>query len=1347
MARLSKGEGHNMVDERKVRRLKRTVTICLAALFTAWFVVKFSFLTNSQNGGIRFPLAVLFSLLILLRPKYGPQEDEALLGHEPMPMSWAVAGAAGVFLVLAGLILRLHQAEWLGLLVLIYASLRWIMPPRASKDILLSLLLLYWAHPLPAQVFAPLQFVMQRISVNVSEWFMHIINVRVWADDMVLRTGSHVYEIPIACSGMRTATTVLLLSVGLGVLHRFRLLEVMLLAVVSLLQAVMLNVFRITMMVTLAPKTGAGAGPRFLHDTAGTIVVAAVLIVYVEIYLFKRARRVQEEENADLSGGIIKGLYGLPSFWNRLVSHKFTVISLVLAAIFSLGLAYKSRPWHRAGMYMDVVEGLRDAGQAGNAARLARRVVGLVPGDVNWQLEALRVMILNSEYQDVLEEIKKLPELEQEIRMESDVLEAYALTGLGRYGEAEKVLERLPAELEQPDPRLAMVFAEMGMYAGNPGLIRSHIVTAAEWPANIRRIRNLYPYMRTHRMWKEISLSDMNIDYENIIQALSAAEAFMNLNDVPAVARIVLQCASRWPLDVRLLTPMYFLALGSFAGEWEKMFSETLSGFVKQCGDPDELSVFLPMCFQLRRPDLAWMVFDRISEIDPGHPSLWMCAARYGHKWFRFRRHWLGFSSEEMDAEIDIKPLFLAGLSTVTRDVTLERVALWRDLYTGNTAPVQAGYLDRALGEFKKRDTSGTMSGEMRREYIRALGMKGDVSAAAAQLGRIDPQDAETVLLGRIVLSEVYESRNAWPDVYGLLKNYHREKDPKLEPLLRLFRAQMRLKLGIMALNTAGLAVELFPDVPEAVAAMAEISLELDMPEEALFVLGGERPWRDRRLEKLEAEALWRTERYHLAETAARSALLPSPPVPESLKQKQALPGAELSTMWHLLHVPSEADFAAVAEAMRKNLHSAAGGFIEKMNSLWLECYDQKCGGNSALMTRWLACGETMEEKATALSQLVLHLCRANRIEEARNVAGAAVRFMPASPVLWQMLISLSNADGNVVSAARRFCPGDSTIWLADVVVSKDADTGIASEFTPAALTRAAEFLFRAGSKQKAAELMRCATQEARGLLPAYIMGARCAIFAQDREWAAKCIRLAVEASVEPGIDLYRKLVQIKTDGEKIDTDTEMMEALNNLREEDPENPLWAEMLGCVRYSRGGGSILEAMYQMELAIKQGSASRNAYLVAAESARQIGNYEKAVEFLKEAMKLYKNDITVLNNLVYTLASAPGREQELSEYLPEFEKSAGDSPAMLDTLVSACVVTRQYDKAEKVIESILEKVPESGASWFRAKMHQAEIALHNDMPNRAGIILRQILNNSKGVSNEDVLQANRLLEECE
>ena len=178
---------------------RATVLGGVGLLFAAWVVLHIGRLTGTQNGMIRFAMTTVFALLVLLRKKPTP-------GRAAAASPWAVGAAAlvGVAGAVFGIVFSIHQVEWIGFLLLILACLAWALPARCSTDCVLALSLLYWAHPLPTQLFGPLKIQMQKMSVTGAEWLLHSLNVRVWADGMVLRTGPSIFEVPsfiLASSG------------------------------------------------------------------------------------------------------------------------------------------------------------------------------------------------------------------------------------------------------------------------------------------------------------------------------------------------------------------------------------------------------------------------------------------------------------------------------------------------------------------------------------------------------------------------------------------------------------------------------------------------------------------------------------------------------------------------------------------------------------------------------------------------------------------------------------------------------------------------------------------------------------------------------------------------------------------------------------------------------------------------------------------------------------------------------------------------------------------------------------------------------------------------------------------
>ena len=171
---------------------------------------------TSQTGTVRVFLAILFPLLIILRRK--PEHSDFQRNIQPWLMI-TLSLTAAVFLVV-GLIFDIHQLEWLGLLGLVFFALSLWLPDNYRRDLCLAFLLLYFMHPIPGQLYGGIQRAMQAWSVSGAENLLHAFNVRVWQEGMVIHTGYSIFEVPAACSGMKTAMTVFLSCLGVGVLYR-----------------------------------------------------------------------------------------------------------------------------------------------------------------------------------------------------------------------------------------------------------------------------------------------------------------------------------------------------------------------------------------------------------------------------------------------------------------------------------------------------------------------------------------------------------------------------------------------------------------------------------------------------------------------------------------------------------------------------------------------------------------------------------------------------------------------------------------------------------------------------------------------------------------------------------------------------------------------------------------------------------------------------------------------------------------------------------------------------------------------------------------------------------------------
>lgn len=1341
------------------------------ALFCAWTGAHLYALTATQNGFLRFFLTAALSLLILFRPKPGNE-----LSRAP---AWSMVFCAGggAALAIAGLVFGIRQVEWIGILLLLYACLRWARPAAHAPDVFRALFLLYWAHPLPSRLFEPLQLAMQKMSVRGSEWLLQLFNVRVWADGFVLRTGFHTFEIPEWCSGMRTATTVFLLAWGLGVLRRLRWYETAMLVAAGLVQALVLNVLRISAMVPLVPKTADPSGVAFLHDSGGIVLVAAVFLIAAEAGLMRQWHDRRAARRDDYDPGLLAVLSEFPLFWTRLIRHRGALAATVLLATLAGLVAYKSRPSHRIDMIRDVAVALRDAKSFAEAERAAGIVLAADPANPEWRLTMLRMLLLRGKNEEAIRALDMFPANDDIQRTQLNILRAYALMGMKRLDETASIVDQLPEEIKRKEPRVAIILAEMAARAGKPEQVAEFVQLASRWGPNERRIRELYPYLRLNRQWSAIASSDSGEPYADPVQAFCVIEACMNLNRAERLAEITLQSQQRWPEDPRILEPMFLLALREGPGTWEERFGAHLRRCARANPDLEILLRVFDKCFQLARPDLAWDLFEKLNAADPSNPALLLQVVRYADAWFTFRKRWLGMSAPLPTETVDLRPQYLAGAFLHEWSSVQARIPLGGELAVPDTAAVRKRYLDAALAEFGRRDAAGQLPVSRQYDYVTALEIAGRTEEARALLQRIAEAHPERTENNRLFLSEILERKRDWPAVYETLREYPDTPAPQLNGLLRLCRAQMELRLGLAALHTGLEAIRRHPGSGQALVTCSDALIRFDSHEEALLTMSRAPAWSLREQTILEAECLWATQRFKEAEEVRRAAVLPEfPNVPAPLQRLVPMP-AELTLLWHRVMLPSNREFDRNAARLRQNLQQARSPFLRALMQLWVECYDARSAEPAADMRRWEGAGRDRIEKATALNQLTLLLCRDDKLPEARAAAEAAVGFLPDVPLLWRILLSLSGADMDVVRRARAACPQDSELWLAELVAStqtnavkgaegggSNGDTVPRSEqavlrflsqaasapgpgISPVAMTQAGEYLYRIGMHKAADAAAQQTLPRARSYLPTYVLGVRCALQKQDKVAALKDVQLAIEASLDPPKLFYEKFVRLKSSAQPVSTDSAMINALRNLRRTDPDNPLWAEMLGYVSYRLGGADMVHALYQMTAAIDGGATGPTPYVIAAEAARYIGNFARGEDLLRQGLARNPDNMTLLNNLAYMLGADKDTVGQALQLLPSLMQREPDNPAVLDTAAVTYITAANYDLAKEMLDRMEAVVDRSDPFWFRARSRRAEVLVAQKSKAEALLLLEDLLKHTHGMPDEDVLAASTLLDELQ
>lgn len=1301
-------DSHSGTGSRKI------VLLVTAALLVFWLATNIRELTSDQESIIRLVLGLFFFLIVLFRP---PQPD--IGSAEPRGKSdpvrplfaypWLIPGAAvaGMLLVPIGLVFDARQFAWLGLLLILFACLRWSFPARYAPNIVLSLFLLYWIHPLPGRITTSAQIALQRLSVYGSEWFLHILNVRVWADGVILQTGTASYLVPEACSGMTTAVTVLLSALGAAIFFRVSVRGTVLLLIASVLQVLALNVLRISAMVHLAPQYPPEWSDNILHDTLGVFLLFAVAITQVEAMLAgesaaRRRRHKQAIERGDADRA--DKISALPPFWQALSRWKWALLATVVIGVGLAGAVYKRRPYHRSEMIRGLLNDLilTDSELAQRAA-LAALELNRENSELRAQLA--RILLLRGKPEEALAELDRIP-LDKRTTFQT-VLRAWAFMLQGEPEDALSLVAGLPEDSRNL-PDVSMILAEFAATRDNVATVVAHIVRSADSRLLLERVRRLFPYLASREQWKVIAECDRPMPYGNVDHALAAITAYLRTGETPRAGYALRVAFEKWPDEPRLLNHLLAMAVLRPGSAWEEMFAESLKKHIGLLG-ADQPAIFIQYCFRISRPDLAWLAWQRLESLDPSHPALYLAAAQFGRDWLSFRRHYLQLPASTRGETASLAPFYGQTRNLWPLSELWRRVPLIADFTSGPVDAARTSYLDQCLAELARREREGSLEERAYALYPTALKLAGRYEEAHTKLDALIarfPRKSKEFSFEHILL---YGLERKWDRAYEAAYRYSSEEhDQDLAALIVMIDALMHLDRGMHALAIARSARKTFPESPQLSTTIAAILQAYGFKEEALFLL---ETIPGSRSNPSVAELLFDTQRFADARALAAAVdRIDLFDLPSAGVQGLLLPPAELALMPQWPPAMSDDEMKAAGERYEATSASAFSPYLKGIAGLSAQWCRMRGDSGASDPAAWAAVGRDPLEKAAALYELAMLLARQGSFEAADTVCTEALGFIPDNQLLWKMRITLSRGNPDVVSEAILNCPNDSEIWLASMAVRTieeqtenwavvEAQRVVAENLMPiGTLIRAGDFLWRAGEIKAAAALADHAVRHARGMLPAYVLGLRCALALDDFEWALACAMEGSQHALDAS-PFHNAIVAIK--------DLMDVHALEQLHARAARNPETAERLGTAYFKRGNlQSVFEVLAPL-LADEQVWLQSGAFLIGAEAERLQGRGPRALTILEKAYADHPYNINVVNNLTYELAQTESTLPRALELLPTLMKAKDKSYSILDTISVVHLKAGNLNAARQYADAALSLVRRGDYAWSEVQLNSAEI----------------------------------------
>jgi len=1300
-------------------------------------------LTGDPDALIRFTLGALFAVIIILRRK-DPEQLPFRLPRWSVP----IILFAGVLLAMGGLIFKIHMAEWIGILLLLLACSVWISPIHFGPDLLLAFFLLFWMHPLPGQFFGWLQGGMQRLSVIGSELILHTANVRVWGDGTILRTGYQTFLVPEACSGMRTAVTVFLCTMGVGMLLRLKWYETISFVVLGLAQVLVLNIVRISYMVIWAPRMPPEWASTFLHDSLAVFLMGAILLVQLEaswwFWWSRRRSRIKEGiRNRELEAPDKASV--IPHSLRRLGFVIVMMVAIGTIALGVVGVVYKSRSFHRKEMIRKVAEGLIESDPV-SADRAIRAALSLVPGDPELLSMQARTDFVRGRFEEGLAVLEEKAASGSVLDLEETVLKCWALMRIGRRDEAKLMVDALPPQTDRY-PGVAMLKAEFSAAEDRPTDVARYVVLASRSHRMLPRIRTLFPYLAMRKQWSAIVDSDHDLPYGEIFQALIAVYANQKRGNLPGVSRVLAHATDTWPDDPRFLGDLFRLADQRRGSEWETRFERNLLANVERLS-PDWLSMAQDFCWRLGRPDLAWLVFRNLERRDASDPALFMAPAQHGRQWFRFRRHQVSVEADSIDVMLDLLPTLESLQACSPFADLLRRIPLHDGIGVKPDQELRKTFLTRGLSELAKREEEAPLSGRLLRLYPLALAMLDRYDEAHERLDRMlesHPEQKEDILFQHAAF---YDQEGKWHKSYEALRERAKHTEsPNLMANLLMIKAMMNMNMGVCAMDLLSQSREVFPGSLRLDLAESAIWDVFGFKEQALFVIsqasqGANSP--------ASVGLLYDTGRRNAARSLSEAL---GAPLPSRTMQQSLRPAPAAWTIARRWPPPDTEEASRRIAELKTEIEKAGNPFMKQVLQLEHDWYVARPSStsNTHQLARWEAAGRGDYEKITSLYQLSMLAARQEQYDLADMATVRCLEILPASPILWRSRIALVEGAPEVVAAAYEKCPTDPEIWLANLVLKTRALTDESSisnspqstlhsplstpsspspvkrlqhettatsisnlvssaidsnTFAPGTLVRAGDFLLSQQQSELAAMLAKAAIPSARGLLSAHVLGLRTALMQGDARWAEACAINGIENAQDP-TPFYKTLVDIKAARRQVDND--LLAALEYLQDKVDAEPRWAETLGRVYFQKGDMRRALSIFGSVMEGNTKGVSIQTLVLAAEAARRDAKVGRAVKILEAAYAMQPDRLSVLNNLVYLLAQNPQTLPRARALMPKLLEIGSESFAVMDTAATVYLRSGDLDNAKVWMDKATAALKVDSYSANEVRLNAAELQM--------------------------------------
>jgi exosortase D (VPLPA-CTERM-specific) len=236
---------------------------------------------EEYSHGYMLPLLTLYFIW---------QKKNVIVQSEFSPSWWGLAIILIALIVfIVGEISALYVLTQYALIIVLLGLAMAIMGWPAVKPVVVPILLLVFAIPLPYFLEASLSANLQLLSSKLGVSFIRWCQIPVFLEGNVIDLGGYKLQVVEACSGLRYLFPLLSLGFICAYLYEAAFWKRVLLVLSTIPITILMNSFRIGMIGVLVDNWGIEMAEGFLHDFEGWIVFMACFgVLFIEMAILSR---------------------------------------------------------------------------------------------------------------------------------------------------------------------------------------------------------------------------------------------------------------------------------------------------------------------------------------------------------------------------------------------------------------------------------------------------------------------------------------------------------------------------------------------------------------------------------------------------------------------------------------------------------------------------------------------------------------------------------------------------------------------------------------------------------------------------------------------------------------------------------------------------------------------------------------------------------------------------------------------------------------------------------------------------------------------------------------------------